>query len=258
MKSEALRNRIFRMDCFALMEQMPEESVDMILTDPPYGVSYRNGFTRRPYPVLSGDKGMDYARLAGESYRILKKNAHAYFFTRFDRYPFHYECLKKAGFCIKNCLIIEKTTIGGLGDVKGSYANNAEWLLFCQKGRRDFEQTKLLENKKTGAAPGIGRKPVNPYKRRFNAAWFGSEYPKATCSAGWKERNGILHPTVKNVKCLEWLIQISSKPGELVFDGFMGSGSTALAAQNTGRDFAGAEIEEEYFQMCGRRLKTGR
>lgn len=54
---------------------------------------------------------------------------------------------------------------------------------------------------------------------------------------------------------LSWLIQISSQPGELVFDGFMGSGSTAVAAVSTGRRYLGAEIKKEYFELAQRRIK---
>ncbi len=62
---------------------------------------------------------MDYEKFAGESYRILAENSHAYFFTRFDCYPYHYECLKMAGFHIKNCMVIEKGTVGGIDDLQG-------------------------------------------------------------------------------------------------------------------------------------------
>ena len=77
------------MDCMELMGSMPDNSVSMILTDPPYGIAYQNHFTRKKHPVLEGDGGIDYRKFAEESYRILKENAHAYFFTRFDCYPYH-------------------------------------------------------------------------------------------------------------------------------------------------------------------------
>ena len=148
------------MDCMDLMRQLADGAVSMILTDPPYGISYRNNFTRKRHDLLAGDCGMDYGKFARESYRILKENAHAYFFTRFDCYSYHYECLKTAGFHIKNCMVIEKGTVGGIGDLQGSYANNSEWIIFCQKGRRIFNHTTLLENKKKeGTQIHRGREP---------------------------------------------------------------------------------------------------
>ena len=125
-------NRIYCMDCLRLMEQVPDEAVSLILTDPPYGIHYQNQFAHTPHAVLAGDEGIDYERFARESYRILRMDSHAYFFTRYDCYPYHFQCLKAAGFTIKNCLVIEKGTLGGIGDLKGSYANNSEWIIFCQ------------------------------------------------------------------------------------------------------------------------------
>ena len=239
-----------------LFPKIPDSCVSLILTDPPYGIQYQNNFAHHPHPLITGDGGIDYERLARESYRILQNDAHAYFFTRFDCYPYHYQCLQTAGFTIKNCLVIEKGTIGGIGDLSGSFANNAEWLIFCQKGRRTFNHTTLLENrKKEGSVFQAGRKPSQKYKTRFNACWFGEEYPKATYNSAWQKMQGIYHPTIKNVEFLSWLIQISSLPGELVFDGFMGTGSTALAAIQTGRDYLGAEITPNYYNIIQKRLQ---
>ena len=101
-------NQIYCMDCMELLAEIPDGAVSLILTDPPYGISYQNHFAKQPHPLLTGDTGIDYKQLARESYRILQHNAHAYFFTRFDCYPEHYACLQEAGFQIKNCLVIEK------------------------------------------------------------------------------------------------------------------------------------------------------
>jgi len=243
------------MDCMDLMLQLADGSVSMILTDPPYGISYQNNFTNKRHDLLAGYCGIDYERFARESYRILAENAHAYFFTRFDCYAYHYECLKSVGFHIKNCMVIEKGTVGGIGDLQGSYANNSEWIIFCQKGRRIFNHTTLLKNKKKeGTRFHKGREPSKKYKTRFNACWFGEEYPKATYNSTWQKKNQIYHPTIKNVELLSWLIQISSLPGELVFDGFMGTGSTAVAAVRTKRDYLGAEINSEYYQTAVKRI----
>lgn len=251
-----LRNQIYCTDCMELMAHIPDGFVSLILTDPPYGISYQNHFARQPHKQLDGDCGIDYERFAWESYRILRDNSHAYFFTRFDCYPYHYDCLQKAGFTVKNCLVVEKGTVGGIGDLKGSFANNAEWIIFCQKGRRVFQQTQILENRyKEGTQFHKGREPSKRYKTRFPACWFGAEYPKATYHAIWQKQNGIYHPTVKSVEFLSWLIQISSTPKELVFDGFMGTGSTALAALKNSRDYLGAEIDREYFAVAQKRIK---
>lgn len=148
---------IYLMDAFELLERLPDAAADLILTDPPYGIGYQNQFTQTPHPEIIGDGikecDFDYEHMARECYRILKLNSHAYFFTRFDRYPLHYAALEQAGFTIKNCLVIEKNTVGGIGDLLGSYASNAEWVIFCQKGRRRFFKTRLLRNHRFGGIP---------------------------------------------------------------------------------------------------------
>lgn len=246
------------MDCMALFPLLPDGCVSMILTDPPYGISYQNHFAKQHHPVLMGDCGIDYICFAEESYRILKENAHAYFFTRFDCYPYHIQCLQQAGFLIKNCLIVEKGTVGGIGDLRGSYANNTEWIIFCQKGRREFNHTTLMGNKKSGEVVHPGSDPVPKYKTRFNSCWFGEKYPKATYNSSWQKKHKIYHPTIKNVEFLSWLIQLSSQPGEIIFDGFMGTGSTALAAIKNNRHYLGTEICPTYYEIAKKRIERER
>lgn len=247
---------IYNMDCFDLMKKLPDNSVQLILTDPPYGIKYQNNFTKQKLPYLIGDTGIDYAEFARQCFRILQDNSHAYFFTRFDKYPSHYECLTKAGFTVKNCLIIEKGQGGNTGDLYGGYANNCEWLIFCHKGRRLFNSTKLLKNKKPVGKPcNRSGNPIQEYKTRFFCCWFGYDYPKSTYNSAWRIKHGFQHPTMKNVECLEWIIQISSNPGDIVFDPFMGSGSTAIAAINTKRLYLGSEIDPLHYDLSQKRLK---
>lgn len=249
------RNRIYCMDALEMLEQLPDASADLVLTDPPYGISYQNHFTKARHPEIIGDRGFDYESMAVNCYRILKDNTHAYFFTRFDRYPYHYQMLMKAGFTVKNCLVIQKSNVGGIGDLHGSFANNSEWIIFCQKGRRFFSATELLKNQKAGNRPAAYRSRIAEYKTRFPACWFGEEYPKATRNSTWRKKAGIIHPSAKNVVCLEWLILLSSSPGELVVDPFMGSGSTALAAIRTNRSYLGCEICRDYYQLSLDRIE---
>lgn len=181
------------------------------------------------------------------------------FFTRFDCYPYHFQCLKEVGFTIKNCLVIEKGTLGGIGDLKGSYASSAEWVIFCQKGRRVFNSTTLLENRnKEGTMFHKGRQPSKRYKTRFSGLLVWLRIPEGHTPFHVAEKEWNLSSNGKNEVCLQWLIQISSNPGDLVFDGFMGTGSTALAAIQSGRKFTGTEISEEYWKIAQDRIREVR
>ena len=233
-------NKVYCMDCGELFGQLPGNSIDLIITDPPYGIQYVNHFTRNRHNPLKGDEGIDYDWLADECYRVLKDNAHAYFFTRFDRYPLHYHSLINAGFIIKNCLVIEKGTLGGIGDLSGSYAH---------KGRRKFEKTQLVKRIK---------KPKEGYRFRLDSCWFGSAYPKSTYNSVWQKKNGIYHPTIKNVECVEWLVQLSSKQGDFLLDPYLGTGTTAIAAIRNKRRFIGCEIDSHYYEIAVRRINEER
>lgn len=242
-------------DCLELMKDIPDKSVDLILTDPPYDISYRNNYTLKKHDLIKNDDVVDYESFGKECFRVLKDNSHAYFFKRFDVYPEHYAQLQQAGFSIKNVLVIEKGQIGGVGDLKGSFGNNSEWIIFCQKGRREFEKTQLMKNRKpAGKRCAREGNPVQEYKTRFPSCWFGEEYPKSTYNASWQKKNNVFHPTIKNAECLEWLIQISSKEGEMVLDHFMGSGSTGVACVDTNRNFIGIELDDKYFEIAKRRI----
>lgn len=250
-------SRIHNVDAFELLAGLSDNSVQLILTDPPYGIGYQNNYTREKLPILAGDDGIDYAEFAQQCFRVLQDNSHAYFFTRFDKYPLHYQCLAQAGFKVKNCLVIEKGHGGNSGDLTGSYATNCEWIIFCHKGRRVFNETRLMKNTKTaGVIYGRGKRPSEEYKTRFNCCWFGEPYPKATYNAAWRLKHGYKHPTIKNVECLMWLIQISSNPGDMVLDPFMGSGSTAIAAMQTGRRYIGSEIDPSHFNLAQHRIQV--
>lgn len=245
-------------DSSAVMNRMENESVDLILTDPPYGIDYQNNYTKEKHEKITGDRGINYKRFAEECFRILKPNAHAYFFTRFDKYPEHYSALREAGFKVKNCLIVEKGNTGGCGNLKSSYANNAEWIIFCSKGEKAFEKTTLLKNKKAGLITNCRGNEIAKYKTRFPTCWFGGELPKSTYNSNWQKKNNIKHPTVKNVEFLKWIIQISSKENEIVFDPFGGSGSTFVAAIETRRKFIGSEIIKEFCEMSLKRIEESK
>jgi site-specific DNA-methyltransferase (adenine-specific) len=70
-----------------------------------------------------------------------------------------------------------------------------------------------------------------------------------------RNRNGKLHPTQKPVELLEYLIKTYSNEGDIVLDNCMGSGSTAIAAINTNRNYVGYEMNEEYYNKSINRIK---
>ena len=152
-----------------------------------------------------------------ECFRILKDNTAAYFFCSWHNIDVFKQAIEKK-FKIKNILIWEKNNTS-MGDLKGSYAPKYEMIIFAHKGRKllnGFRYADIIKANRTG------------------------------------NKN---HPTEKPVDLLETFIKNSSGENEVVFDGFMGSGSTGVACVNTGRRFIGIELDDGYFNIAKKRIE---
>jgi site-specific DNA-methyltransferase (adenine-specific) len=209
-------NKIIHGDCRAILSRLPDESVDLLLTDPPYGMRYR---ARRWGKPMKGDADLSWFRpFIQEAYRVLRPNTHAYLFcNEYGLATFRAE-MAAAGFKVKRLLVWVKDQHTA-GDLKGDYANRTEYLLFGHKGRR------LLSG-----------------HRDANVLFFKRSGRKR------------LHPTEKPEDMLRYLIEKSSSPGELVLDPFAGSGTTCKAAKDLGRRFLGIEIDPKYAEIARRRV----
>lgn len=248
-------NHILLGSYITLLRTLPDDSVDLLLTDPPYGVNYQNPYTSKKHEVLDGDSDdFSYEDLASEAYRVLKLNSAAVAFTGWSVYPAHFVDFSSAGFKMKEPLVCQKRA-SGTTDLKGSFQTNADWMVFAHKGRFQFRQTELLRNVRAGTIPNKGRKPVPDFKKRFPSHWFGPEFPYATENPSTLKARGIFHPTVKGLQLIEWIIQLMTDPGAVVLDPFMGSGTTAVACIRTGRKFIGSEIKPRFHKLCLRRIR---
>lgn len=209
-------NKIIQGDCREILRQVPDESVDLLLTDPPYGMRYLAKAGSRP--IVGDDDLSWFAPVIRECYRVLKPNTHAYLFcNEYGLATFRAE-MAAAGFKVKRLLVWVKDQHTA-GDLAGDYANRTEYLLFGHKGRR------LLKG-----------------HRDANVLFFKR--------AGHRRD----HPTEKPEDMLRYLIQKSSTPGELVLDPFAGSGTTCRAAKDLGRRYLGIEIDSRYVEIARRRV----
>lgn len=239
-------------DCLELMSHIPDKSVDIVLTDPPYGIDYQSNWGRdgKKLKKIKGDVNLGewFQIFADESFRILKDNTAFYCFTRYDVYPTMYQHLINAGFNVKNLLILQKGQKGGNGDLQAQYANDCEMLIYANKGRRKFNKTQLV---KTDGRSGSG-----VFRTRLPNVWFDTTYnkfPVATVNVS-QQNSEIIHPTEKNYQLMEWFLLISSNDSDVVIDPFMGSGSTGVAAKRIGRKFIGIEIDNKYFNVAKSRI----
>ena len=205
-------------DCLELMKNIPDGSVDLVLTDPPYGMAFKSNYRKEKYNEIKNDKSLEWLeKYVGECFRILKYNTAVYFFCSWHNVDVFKQAIEKK-FKIKNILIWEKNNTS-MGDLKASYAPKYEMIIFAHKGRKllnGFRYADIIKANRTG---------------------------------------NKLHPTEKPVDLLELFIKNSSDENAVVFDGFMGSGSTGVACVNTNRRFIGIELDEGYFNIAKKRIE---
>jgi site-specific DNA-methyltransferase (adenine-specific) len=209
---------IYLGDARDVVETIADVSVDLIVTDPPYGMNYDSGWSGAAVH-LDGTRLClrMYRQLLPGLQRVLKDGSHVYWFTRWDVWPDAYDAI--APFLpVKNALIWDKGH-PGMGNLE-VYGYSYEMAVFAAKGHRALN----------------GGRPNSIF--RYNPV------PVAS-------RN---HPTEKPLGLIaEWITR-SSNPGDVVFDPFMGSGTTLRAAKDLGRRAIGIEIEERYCEIAVKRL----
>lgn len=211
-------NKIICGDSLEVMKGIPNKSIDLVVTDPPYGMNFVSNYRKEKYHEIVNDTNLFWLPdLIQELYRIVKQDSHLYFFCSHH----HIETFKiEIGKCfiIKNILIWHKNNTG-MGDLEGDYAPQYEMIIFCSNGVRKLN----------------GRRDSNIIKS--------------------KRTGNNLHPTEKPVDIIQFLIGKSSNTGELIFDPFAGSGTTCRASLDLKRNFIGIEISPEYCKIAEDRLK---
>lgn len=222
-------DKIYNLDCLSGIKEIPDQSIDCVLTDPPYGINFNSN--HRKHSTLKSTNGIlndgvdntDFLQqIIYELDRVLKPNSHVYWFTRWDRIPLQMPLLQKY-FKVKNSLIWKKNN-WSMGDLTGAYAGQYESILFCQKGRRKLNE--------------VDGKSRHSDILEFNRV----------------PGNALIHSHQKPLDLIEFLIKKSSNENEIILDPFMGSGTTAIAAMNTNRRFIGFELDEDYFNLSNKRI----
>ena len=212
--------------------EIDDESVDLILTDPPYntGISAHASATRLYHffddSLLPDEyRGLALA-VAAECYRILKDDRAAYIFINWRSLGVWLDALTNAGFRLKNVIVWDKV-LSGLN--YQNYAHTHEFLVFGVKGRF-FPRNKTLQ--------GDSRTDLWHIRRE----------------ARQSSREEFHHETVKPVSLVARPIEHASLPGETVCDPFMGSGTTCVAAKILGRGYIGIELDPRFFSLAARRI----
>ena len=228
------------------MNDIPDGSVDLVLTDPPYGTT-----------ACKWDSVIPFEPMWEQLNRIIKPNGAI---CLFGSEPFS-SALRMSN--IKNFKydwIWDKKIPSGMSYARFQPMRQTENIsVFCngktvynpQMVKRD-KPIKQGGNKYSPSAPiqarkeGKDSKKTYEYKNPINLIVFD------------KIRKNSLHPTQKPIPLLEYLIKTYTNEGETVLDFTMGSGSTGVACVHTNRNFIGIEIEEEYFDIAKKRIEEAK
>lgn len=207
--------------------ELPEESVDLLLTDPPYGQQFRGSGRTTKTANVRGDGVRQGCRIVRRVLApldpALRPDAHLLIMCHWESWPDFYDSISPL-YSIKNALIWHKNR-GGMGDLEREYARDYEVVLYATA--RPGTKPRALRGKRPGAVI-TGIPPCTDNRR---------------------------HPVEKPVPLMMRLIERHAPEGGLVVDPFAGSGSTLVAAQAIGRRAIGVEIDESYCRVIVERLR---
>ncbi len=234
-KIESKRYTLIQGDCMGYLSQIPDKSIDLILTDPPYNIAqYSTGNIPLPgRSALNNDLGewdlapIEPIKLLDDFKRILKPDGNIFIFTSYNLIGKWHEVFDKE-FDTFQFFIWHKTNPAPK-IYKNGFLNSCEMIIcMWNKGHKwNFTTQNQMHN------------------------FF--ESPICMCPERLKDPK---HPAQKPVKLLEHIIKIASNENDVIFDPFMGVGSTGVAALKNGRKFIGCEIEHEYFDASEKRLSS--
>ena len=221
-------------DCLEVLKDIPDNSVDLIATDPPYLIPAINGggsvnTIKKLNQSLQDLKKVDITKgydieLFGSEFNRVMKEINIYFWCNKLQIPQYLEFYVGKHKCKFDIICWHKTN--ALPTYSNKYLSDTEYLLYFRKGKgKCFPQS--YEDAKTYYIAPINHKD----KKEWN------------------------HPTIKPLDITEKIIRNSSREGQVVLDPFMGSGTTGVACKNLNRKFIGIELDETYFKTAQRRLK---
>ncbi len=222
-----MRNQLLLGDSTKRLREIPDESVDLILTDPPYntgikgspsGTRFRNFFDDALSPTEYREL---VATTARELFRVLRMDRAAYVFINWKSLGIWLEELSRAGFRLKNVIVWDKVVHGMNYQ---NYAYTHEFLIFAVKGRF------LPRNKRTG-------------DDSYRDLWHIQRETRQP------KNDDFHHETVKPAALVRRPIEHASGPGDLVLDPFFGSGRILVVAKELGRDYLGIERDPRFYRM---------
>ena len=216
-------NKIYNEDCLNVMNKLPDNSIDLIVTDPPYLMNYKTNRRKNKEhefskEILNDDNYELTKSYIKECYRVLKNDTAFYCFANSNKIDFFKQEIEKY-FNLKNIIIWVKNNHTA-GDLLAQYGKQYEVIFYANKGRKEI----------------IGK--------RITDIWHFNKVPT----------NLLVHQNQKPIDLIKQCIKKSSTEDDIVFDGFMGSGTTAIAVKLLNRRFIGCELDELEYRKALKRI----
>lgn len=219
-----LENKIYNVDCLEGLRELPDKSIDLIVTDPPYiNDTVGGGFCKtRKYisDIKPLSNGFSFESIYPELIRVMKK-INIYIFCSQSQIKSNLDFFCDKHDCGFELLTWHKTN--PLPACNNKYLSDTEYILYFRE-----RGVKIFGNYST--------------KKKYFITGTNSESKK------------FGHPTVKPLNIIQTLIFNSSSEGDIILDPFIGSGTTAVAAMKEKRKYLGFEIEPKYFQIANKRI----
>ena len=236
------KNIIYHGDCIEGMKILPDNSVDMVLTDPPYGTTCNKW-----------DTVVDMDAFWKEIKRVTKKNSAILIFTQM---PFTATAVMSNLKMFRYEWICEKANATGFLNARRMPMKCHENVLVFYGKLPVYHP--IMEHGKPYRR-GLEDKNSSNYnavKRLRSGNPTGTRFPRDVLKVSWRSAFGkTLHPTQKPVSLCEYFIKTYSNKGDIILDPFIGSGTTAVAAINTERKYIGFEQYDKYFEVAKNRLE---
>lgn len=248
-----IENQIICQDCFRAMEFLPDNCVDLMVVDPPYNLT--KSFGKNIFKEMDSKEYLCWLdKWISKTVRLLKDNASIYICSDWKTSLFIPEVAGKY-FLLQNRISWEREK--GRGALN-NWKNCLEDIWFFTKSKDYKFNLDAVKMQRAVLAPYRDKKGNPKDWQEESGQKFRLTYPSNIWTdisiPFWSMPENTNHPTQKPEKLIAKLILASSNEGDLVFDPFVGSGTTAVVAKKLGRRFIGIEQEKEYAALSLKRL----
>ena len=245
-----MRLDLYKGDCLEVMKDIPTGSVDMILADLPYGVLNKGN------EGAQWDREISLEKLWPELERVTKDNGAI---VLFGSGMFTAKLMMSNPKHWRYNLIWNKKRVSGFLNSKRMPLRQHEDILVFYKKLPTYNPQMEYKPESRNHSKGyqLGKHTNRCYGNFGITGDFISDYKYPRSILTFDKPHPAVHPTEKAVALLEYLIKTYTNEGETVLDCTMGSGSTGIAAKNTGRGFIGIEADEKWFEIAKNRIENG-